>query len=240
MSNLKQSILEEHFFRPRFYSVLINPYFINRFSLYQAIIRFAAGTTKEATILDVGCGIKPYRHLFPTASYTGIDIAGGGHEDDAKTVDAFYDGHTIPFPDESFDTLLCTQVLEHADDPEILAKECARVLKPGGQAFFSMPFIYPEHETPYDFRRFTRFEHDRLFRKNGFTHVAIEQTTGLFGTFGQLFVVWMFESLNFRAPLLKAALSLLIFAPIQTLALALDWLFDKSGPTMDYVITLKK
>jgi SAM-dependent methyltransferase len=240
MASTKQTFLEEHFFRPRFYSVLINPYFINRFSLYTAIQRFASATTATATILDVGCGIKPYRHLFPTPSYTGIDIAGGGHEDAAKTVEAFYDGHTIPFPDNSFDTILCTQVLEHADDPEILVRECARVLKTGGCAFFSMPFVYPEHEVPYDFRRFTRFEHTRLFQKNGFQDITITQTTGIFGTFGQLFVVWMFENLTFRAPLLKAALSLFIFAPVQTLALALDWLFDKSGPTMDYVITLKK
>jgi ubiquinone/menaquinone biosynthesis C-methylase UbiE len=65
----------------------------------------------NSKILDIGCGIKPYRHLFTSSSYTGIDIAGGGHEDRAKTVDAYYDGHNIPFPNQSFDTIICTQVL---------------------------------------------------------------------------------------------------------------------------------
>ena len=238
--SFKKRLLEENFFRPRWYSVFINPYFINRNSLYLAIRNFAANTSPTARILDVGCGIKPYRNLFKNEQYTGIDIAGGGHDDEAKTVDAFYDGHTIPFPDNSFDTIICTQVLEHADDPEILVKECSRVLTPGGTAFFSMPFTYPEHEIPYDFRRFTRFEHKRLFHKNGFSTIDIQQTTGIFGTFAQLLVVWFFESIPFRAPVLKGLLTLLIFAPIQIFGLALDFLTSKSGMTMDYVIILKK
>jgi len=239
-TSLKNKVIVEHFFRPRWYSVFINPYFINRHSLYREIRAFSSNTSKEARILDIGCGIKPYRNLFTTDHYTGIDIAGGGHEDDAKTVDSFYDGHTIPFSDNSFDTLICTQVLEHADDPEVLAKECARVLKDGGTAFFSMPFTYPEHEVPYDFRRFTRFEHQRLFKKNAFSEINIKQTTGIFGTFGQLFVIWCFESIPFRAPILKGLLTLLLLAPIQILSLLLDKLTGKSGLTMDYVIILKK
>jgi SAM-dependent methyltransferase len=240
VKDLKNKMLDEHFFRPRWYSVFINPYFTNRYSLYKAIRAFAADTSDTATILDVGCGIKPYRSLFASETYTGIDIAGGGHTDEAKTVDAFYDGHTIPFADNSFDTLICTQVLEHADDPEILASECSRVLKPGGTAFFSMPFTYPEHEIPYDFRRFTRFEHQRLFEKNNFTGITISKTTGIFGTFGQLFVIWLFESIPFRAPILKGILTLFIFAPIQIICRTIDALNGKSGLTMDYVITLQK
>ncbi len=232
--------MEDNFFRPQWYSVLVNPYFINRFTLFTAIKKFAKETNSEAKILDVGCGIKPYRELFSSPSYTGIDIAGGGHTDEAKTVDAFYDGKSIPFPDQSFDAIICTQVLEHADDPEILVKECARVLKPNGRAFFSMPFMYPEHEVPYDFRRFTRFEHERLYKKNNFTNFSINQTTGIFGTFAQLLVIWAFESITFRATILKALLSLFIFAPIQVLGLILDCLNQKSGPTMDYVVTIKK
>ena len=240
MSSTKAKYMEKNFFRPEWFSVLVNPYFINRFSLFNAVKNFASDTSSEAKILDVGCGIKPYRELFSSSSYTGIDIAGGGHTDEAKTVDAFYDGKNIPFPNESFDTIICTQVLEHADDPEILVKECARVLKSGGRAFFSMPFMYPEHEVPYDFHRFTRFEHERLYKKNNFTGFKIEQTTGLFGTFAQLLVIWTFESITFRASLLKGLLSVFIFAPIQVLGLAIDYLTNKSGPTMDYVVTVRK
>jgi SAM-dependent methyltransferase len=239
MSTFKTRLIEEHFFRPRWYSVFLNPYFINRFTLYRGIQTFAAHTKADATILDVGCGLKPYQNLFLSQSYTGIDIAGGGHADTAKVVDAFYDGLSIPFADKSFDTLICTQVLEHATDPDRLVAECARVLRSGGRAFFSMPFTYPEHEIPYDFRRFTSFEHKRLFAKYGFTNITITKTTGFCGTFAQLFIVWVFESIPFRSTILKSLLTAGIFAPIQMVGLAFDWLTRKSGMTMDYSITLE-
>jgi hypothetical protein len=103
-----------------------------------------------------------------------------------------------------------------------------------------MPFTYPEHETPYDFRRFTRFEHTRLAEKNGFSDITISQTTGFAGTFAQLLVVWIFESIPFRSTILKTLLSLLVFAPIQGLGLLVDLITEKSGQTMDYVVTVKK
>lgn len=240
LTKLKNKVIDEHFFRPRWYSVFINPYFINRYSLYQAISKFAEATTHDAEIIDVGCGLKPYRALFSSPNYTGIDIEGGGHSDTAKTVDIFFDGTKIPFPENSFNTLICTQVLEHADDPEKLVNECARVLSPNGRAFFSMPFTYPEHETPYDFRRFTRFEHQRLLAKNGFKEIQIIQTTGFMGTFAQLLVIWLFESIPFRSTILKTLLTSFIFAPIQIFGLLIDKLNGKSGQTMDYIILARK
>ncbi len=237
---LKNYILEENFFRPAWYSVFLNPYFINRMSLYREMCSFASGIGDKERVLDVGCGIKPYRHLFKTREYVGIDIAGGGHADDAKHTDVFYDGKTIPFEEQQFDALICTQVLEHTEDPEALLRECARVLKPHGQIFISMPFVYPEHEKPFDFRRFTRFEHKKLFEKNNFSSIRIKQTTGFWGTFGQILVVYLFEGITFRAPILKGILSVLVFAPIQIIALALDGLFGKTGATMDYVVTAIK
>lgn len=240
INDLKKKLIEEHFFRPRWYSVFLNPYFINRRGLFNAIQRFASSISEDSKVLDVGCGIKPYRDLFKTSSYTGIDIQGGGHDDTQKAADEFYDGVHIPFPEQSFDAIICTQVLEHAEDPEELIKECGRVLAKNGALFISMPFMYPEHESPYDFRRFTRFEHQALLEKNGFTEITIEKTTGLFGTFGQIFVVEIFEGIPFRASALKTVLSVIVFGPLQIISLLLDAIFRRSGPTMDYVVTAKK
>jgi SAM-dependent methyltransferase len=236
----KRRVLENIFFRPTWYSIALNPYFINRRSLYLAVQKFAKLTTPESSVLDVGCGLKPYRDLFPAQKYVGIDIETGGHSNDQKHVDSYYDGEHIPFDDRSFDFVLCTQVLEHAEKPEKLIEECARVLKPGGKVLFSMPFMYPEHEIPYDFQRYTRFKHTSLLQKNGFGQVETEKTTGFFGTFSQLFSVFIFESIRFRASILKTLLSIFILMPIQALGLALDFIFRKSGPTMDYVITAQK
>lgn len=237
---VKKRILEENFFRPKWYSIFLNPYFINRSSLYREISLFAKDVRDNESVLDVGCGIKPYRDLFITDNYIGIDIKGGGHSDETKTVDRFYNGKQIPFPDGQFDCVICTQVLEHAEDPQILISEFARVLKSNGRVFISTPFVYPEHEIPYDYRRFTRFEHQRVLEANGFSQIEIKQTTGFWGTFGQLLVIYIFESITFRASILKTLLSVFVFGPTQVVSLMLDRVFKKSGVTMDYVVTATK
>lgn len=236
----KDRFIEENFFRPRWYSIVVNPYFINRWSLYRAVREFAANISTEDEVLDVGCGLKPYRTLCNTSHYLGIDIEGGGHVDEAKRPDKFFDGKHIPCESNTFSRVLCTQVLEHAQDPETLVREIYRVAKSGAQLFVSMPFVYPEHETPYDFRRYTQFQHRHLMESTGFSKCQIRKTTGFMGTFGQLLVVWLYEGIPFRAPLLKLTLSVFVFAPIQALALLGDWLTRKSGPTMDYVVIAVK
>ncbi len=240
LKTIKTRLIEENFFRPRWYSVFINPYFISRISLYNAVRAFAGKTSDTATILDIGCGVKPYRSLFRSPLYTGIDIQGGGHSDDQKYIDAYYDGEHIPFPDSSFEIIICTQVLEHADDPETLIGDAFRVAKPGCRVLFSMPFVYMEHEIPYDFRRFTRFEHVRVMERAGFTDLHIQETTGFFGVFGQLFVVMCFESIRMRAPLFKALLTLCVFGPIMIVSVALDAIFRKPALTLDYIVTATK
>ncbi len=236
----KRVILENVFFRPSWYSIFLNPYFINRNSLYKGIREFAANTKENSAILDVGCGLKPYRFLFKTENYLGIDIETGGHSNQEKHVDKFYDGENIPFDDRSFDVVICTQVLEHAYKPEKIIAECSRVLRPDGKIFISMPFVYPEHEIPFDFQRFTKYKLQRLLEANNFVSIDIKKTTGFFGTFGQLFSVLIFESITFRATVFKTLLSIVILAPIQMKALLLDFIFSKAGPTMDYIVTAKK
>lgn len=240
LSTYKNKIIDENFFRPRWYSVFLNPYFINRYSLYRVIRNLAATLSPHTKILDVGCGKKPYKHLFVDSEYIGIDIQGGGHADTEKTVDAYYDGTHIPFKNDTFDLLICTQVLEHAIDAEALIAECARVLKKDGRLFLTMPFIYPEHEVPYDFRRFTRYGHMHICEKGGLRIENIIKTTGLCGTFAQLLCVTLFEAIPFRSTIFKTLLTLVIFAPIQVIGLFFDFITRRGGPTMDYVIIARK
>lgn len=62
----------------------------------------------------------------------------------------------LPYPDASFDYLLSDQVFEHIEgDPFLAARECKRVLKPGGVAVHTTCFINPIHAAPSDFWRFT-------------------------------------------------------------------------------------
>lgn len=125
-------------------------------------------------VLDVGCGGMPFRPFMPNhVRYTGIDVpqaASFGMVRDPQIVD--FDGRTIPFADASFDYLLCTEVLEHAEDPVALVAEMHRVLRPGGILVATVPFSARVHHAPYDFHRFTRFQAARMF--SGFSRAEIE------------------------------------------------------------------
>jgi SAM-dependent methyltransferase len=123
-----------------------------------AISRWITTFSQEAApgrILDVGCGTRPYEQLFVGWEYVGIDVAESGRPSEHKVVDRYFDGLTIPYQDESFDAVLCTEVLEHCVDATRIAGEIRRVLRPGGQAVITVPFMWGEHEMPYDFRRYS-------------------------------------------------------------------------------------
>lgn len=135
------------------------------------------------TLLDVGCGNKPYASLLPCAKHVGVDVATSVHG--RHNFDHCFDGETLPFKDAQFDSILCTEVLEHACHPQQLAKEIGRVLRPGGYALITAPFVLYHHETPHDYQRFTRFGMEQLANEAGLDVVWIEPRWGVFATMAQ-------------------------------------------------------
>jgi ubiquinone/menaquinone biosynthesis C-methylase UbiE len=163
---VKDIIKREKFF-PGIIGFFINHNFLIRKGLKKGIQQ---NTNKlEGKLLDFGCGSKPYKELFEKADeYIGIDLKIEGREENHKYVDKFYDGNVIPFDNKSFDSLLCTEVLEHVFNIEELLKEFNRVLKKGGIALITTPFMWEEHEMPYDFARYTTPALIHLYKKHGF------------------------------------------------------------------------
>nr|WP_231736918.1 class I SAM-dependent methyltransferase [Halobacterium sp. CBA1126] len=137
-------------------------YHINR-RFHPHIHQFAASATGD--VLDVGCGDKPHRGLFEdTESYTGLDVTNV-----EKDIDVCGSATKLPFKDQSFDVFFSTQVLEHVPDPTAFFTEMARVLKDGGRAFVSTNQMYPLHEEPNDYFRFTRYGLSHLSQEVGLT-----------------------------------------------------------------------
>ncbi|HET7612911.1 MAG TPA: class I SAM-dependent methyltransferase, partial [Gemmatimonadaceae bacterium] len=127
-------------------------------------------------VLDVGCGEKPYRRLFDQpAEYVGLDIAAGPQVDIVVQP-----GERWPLPDAHFDVLISNQVLEHVADLDFTLAEMKRVVKPGGTVVVSIPFIYNEHGSPYDFQRFTVYRARQLFEK--FEELDLEKQGGIGST----------------------------------------------------------
>lgn len=107
----------------------------------------------SGTVLDIGCGTKPHREWFGGIDeYIGVDISSKG-----KSVDVLGSGIELPIQSESADYVISTQVLEHLPQPFDFFDEVSRVLKPGGYAFISTNQMYPLHEKPNDYFRFTRY-----------------------------------------------------------------------------------
>jgi SAM-dependent methyltransferase len=75
------------------------------------------------------------------------------------------DVHSLPFPNGSFDAVVCQAVLEHVLDPVAAVNEIHRVLVDDGLVYSEVPFLYPVHGAPYDFTRFTPLGHRLLFRR---------------------------------------------------------------------------
>lgn len=101
-------------------------------------------------ILDVGAGQSPYRQFMSDLRWTTADV------DSSCNPDVLLEeGAPLPFPDDSFNLVLCTQVLEHVAEPASLVLELKRVLRPGGFLLINVPFLYPRHGRPYDYRRYT-------------------------------------------------------------------------------------
>jgi ubiquinone/menaquinone biosynthesis C-methylase UbiE len=119
----------------------------------------------RGTILDVGCGQMPYKHLVDEshAQYVGIDVQDAARFDYDNPAAIRFDGVSISAADQSFDHVLCTEVLEHVAKPEPLVAEIHRVLKKGGTAIVTVPWSARFHYIPHDYHRFTPSALERLF-----------------------------------------------------------------------------
>jgi SAM-dependent methyltransferase len=120
--------------------------------------------TLSGNILDIGCGNKPYSLWFDQAKiiqYIGLDVI------ESPEVDVVVKpAERWPFKDGSFDCIMMTQTLEHLENPNHTLAELKRVLKPEGVLVLTVPFIYPVHGEPYDFKRYTTYGLNQLFSKD--------------------------------------------------------------------------
>ena len=130
---------------------------------------------QKGTLLEVGCGAQPYRHLVPEACrYTGLDWEHAEANFNYRLPDTvYYDGERFPFVDNSFDNLFHTEVLEHIYQPGQFLAECRRVLKPEGTMFFTVPFQARYHYIPHDFFRYTPAALERILTEAGFRNIEI-------------------------------------------------------------------
>ncbi|HMZ45289.1 MAG TPA: class I SAM-dependent methyltransferase [Chitinophagaceae bacterium] len=166
-------------------------YFIRKLLLHK-IIEYK--NHLQGNLLDFGCGSKPYKSLFNhVSSYTGVDYENTGHSHINEQIDVFYDGKNIPFKDNEFDSILCSEVFEHVFNLEEILPDLNRVLKPGGKILITCPFVWNEHEVPYDYARYTQFALKHLLEKNGFKIIVLDKSGDFATTLHQMKMVYISE-----------------------------------------------
>jgi len=225
------------------YRVLRDPAFIAGRGLSRAVARCVAHAAPSAsdTWIDVGCGSKPYECLFAVDRYVGLDVEVSGHPVENKRADQYFDGLRLPFDDASVDGVVCTEVLEHAEDAAGLVAEIARVLRPGGSAIVSSPFIWPEHETPYDFRRFTLAGLESLFTAAGLDVELSLRTAGAHASIAQVNSLYVHAVIGRDIRVWGSVVTAVLCAPIQLVGLAVDAVFPDRGEFyIENVLALRK
>lgn len=173
--------------KPEFLPVSV---YVIRTSLLAAVIELKSKLNGK--VLDLACGIMPYKEYLMSdkiEEYIGIDLEPGEYHHDVKP-DLYWNGIEIPLDNSSVDFVLATEFLEHYFDTASILREINRVLKPGGILFFTVPGVWPLHEAPYDYHRFTPFALEEHFKRAQYSLSLIKPLGGFYYHFALSLALW--------------------------------------------------
>lgn len=171
----------------------LSPAFYGQFLRVEAAFsRFLRGS-----VLDLGCGVMPYRELVPdrVSSYHGLDIAAIG--DAVALIGDIQDLSMIR--SNSYDSVVCLEVLEHVPEPNEAVAEIARILRNDGVLILSVPHLSRLHEIPYDYYRYTEYGLRYLLKKHNLMVVEVHDRGGLLTFLGHQFAT-VIIALSWRHP----------------------------------------
>ena len=200
----------------------------------------------KGNILDIGCGQSPYKFLLneKNTTYFGIDIIEANEFGYYNPDITAFDGKNIPFEDNKFDAVICTEVLEHVQDFQYLIDEIHRTAKKDADVIVTIPWSARYHYIPYDYFRYTPSSLKTMFSK--FSTMNIKNRGTDFSVIGSKIIVlffrgffpdqlWKYIFLPFYLLCLPV---LLIAVIIAHLAIVFD-IGSKDDP-LGYTIVLKK
>ena len=148
----------------------------------QEFIRSAGSLARETdVVLDAGAGDCPYKIYFMHTIYESCDIT----QNSAGTHTFLCDVQSIPRPDNTYNVVISTQVLDDVPYPQRVIDECFRILKPGGSLFLTAPQGWGIHNAPYHFFGFTCYGLKLLFDNAGFETLFIKPRGGIFWYLGR-------------------------------------------------------
>lgn len=131
------------------------------------------GSQTGARVLDIGCADQRINTFLPKdRTYIGLDYYSTATQWYGTKPTIYGDAHALPFADNKIESVLLLDVIEHLSGPEVCIAEIERVLTMGGNLFLKVPFLYPIHDAPLDFQRWTRFGLIKLAERHGLQVVS--------------------------------------------------------------------
>lgn len=130
-------------------------------------------------LIDLGCGKVPLYQVYKPYITDNICVDWKNTRHRNEYLDAECDlTKALPFPDDEFDTIILSDVLEHIPQPDLLWHEMSRIIKKDGIAFINVPYYYWLHEIPFDYYRYTEFALRRFADLNDFAIVLLKPIGG--------------------------------------------------------------
>lgn len=190
-----------------------------------------SGSSGRILIIGGGARGRGTENLYGNARARSVIIDIYASDD----VDLLADGHALPFPDETFDSVLIQAVLEHVVEPSRVVAEIYRVLKADGYVYAETPFLQNVHEGPWDFTRFTVSGHRWLFR-----NFEVLRAGALGGPFDQLcwsisYLFWSLTRRRFAQQVVK-----LVLLPLSGLDRFIPEKFRVDSATGTYFLGRKR
>ena len=202
--------------------------------------------TYKGNVLDIGCGQSPYKFLLneKETRYFGIDIVAANEFGYNNPDITAFDGKNIPFADNTFDAVICTEVLEHVQEFQYLIDEIHRTTKKNADIIVTIPWSARYHYIPYDYFRYTPSSLKTMFSK--FSDIKIKNRGTDFSVIGSKIIVAFFRGFfpdrwwkYIFLPFYLIGLPILIVAIIIA-HLSLVFNIGSADDPLGYSIVLKK
>ena len=181
-------------------------------------------------VLDAGCGIGGSSIFLAErigCNVTGISLSEKqvskakelvvGRKIENKVEFEVMNYCATSFPDESFDSVFCSEVFEHVFNLDEIITEIRRVMKPGGKILITVPFLWNEHEVPYDFGRYSSYGIKYLLEKHEFEILDLQKSGNFARVNCQMTALYFYSIIDVKNPALNFLLRMLFIIPINIL-----------------------